>query len=220
MRVHCLSENNSVLNTFLAELRNVNIQNDRMRFRRNLERIGEVLSYEMSQHLDYTSTSIETPLGSKLTNLMADDIVVCSILRAGLPLHIGVLNYFDHAENGFISAYRKHEEGSDDFEIIIEYAACPDIENKTLLIVDPMLATGQSIVLTYNALKTFGAPRSCHLLSVIGAQEGVDYVKNNIPEKTDLWIGAIDPILNSKGYIVPGLGDAGDLAFGPKHNHP
>lgn len=220
MQVHCLSENNSILNTFLAELRDLNMQNDSMRFRRNLERIGEVLSYELSKQLNYGPKDIETPLGNSSTDLMNEDIVICSILRAGLPLHLGVLNYFDHAENAFISAYRKHEEGADDFEIVIEYAACPDITNKTLLVVDPMLATGQSIVLTYDALKAFGVPKSCHLLSVIGAQEGVDYVNNVLPEDTKLWIGAIDAELNGKGYIIPGLGDAGDLAFGTKRNHP
>ena len=220
MKVHCISETNSILNVFVAELRDINIQKDPMRFRRNLERTGEILSYEMSKHLNFSNSNVETPLGINETPLIEDEVVICSILRAGLPLHIGVLNYFDRAENAFISAYRKHEEGSDNFEIIIEYAACPDLTNKTLLIVDPMLATGQSITLTYDALLAFGEPKSCHIISVIGAQQGVDYVNDNLPKASELWIGAIDDVLNSKGYILPGLGDAGDLAFGPKCNHP
>ena len=216
MHIHCLSEKPSILNTFIAEIRDRNIQRDRMRFRRNLERIGEVLSYEMSRSLHYVDTAVETPLGQSPDTLPADDIVVCSILRAGLPMHIGVLNYFDRAENAFISAYRKHIAGSDDFKIMIEYMACPDLENKTLILVDPMLATGQSIYLTYEVLREFGNPKVIHIISAIGSKEGVKNTAERVHPNTHLWIGAIDPELNDKGYIVPGLGDAGDLAFGSK----
>lgn len=215
MQIHNFSTKSSILNTFVSEIRSVNIQNDSMRFRRNIERIGEVLSYEMSKVVTSDSISVETPLGNALINMPKDEIVICSILRAGLPFHNGILNYFDKAENAFISAYRHHL-NSKDFEIIVEYIASPNLENKTLVLVDPMLATGQSLALTYEALKSHGTPKQIHLLSVIGAQTGVDYIKDKFPEKTHLWIAAIDETLNDKGYIVPGLGDAGDLAFGSK----
>lgn len=219
MHIHNLSESNSVLNTFLAEIRNVSIQKDAMRFRRNIERIGEILSYEMSKHLDYESQNIQTPLGESQINLIENDIIICSVLRAGLPLHNGVLNYFDKAENAFISAYRHHKDDSDAFEIIVEYIACPSLENKTLILVDPMLASGQSLVLTHEALKPFGTPKQIHLVCAIGSQEGITYINNKFPGNTHLWIGAVDEQLNDKGYIVPGLGDAGDLAFGSKLQH-
>ena len=215
MQIHNFSAESSVLNTFVSEIRSVNIQNDSMRFRRNIERIGEVLSYEMSKVLTSNSISVKTPLGNALINMPKDEIVICSILRAGLPFHNGILNYFDKAENAFISAYRHHL-NSKDFEIIVEYIASPNLENKTLVLVDPMLATGQSLALTYEALKSHGTPKQIHLLSVIGAQTGVDYIKDKFPENTHLWIAAIDKTLNDKGYIVPGLGDAGDLTFGSK----
>mgnify|MGYP000940584359 FL=1 len=216
MHIHNLSENNSVLNTFISEMRDNKIQKDRMRFRRNIERIGEILGYEMSKTLRYHSTAIETPLGQCKMNLLNNDIVLCSILRAGVPLHNGLLNYFDDAENAFISAYRHHKENPDSFEIVVEYLACPSLENKTLILADPMLATGQSMVSTFEALKPFGNPKNIHLVSVIGAQEGVDYVNKNFSDDTHLWIATIDQNLNEKGYIIPGLGDAGDLAFGEK----
>ena len=215
MEIHNLSNQSSVLNTFVSEIRSVDIQNDRMRFRRNIERIGEILAYEVSKTLSSELASIQTPLGCSETTIPKNDIVICSILRAGLPLHNGVLNYFDKAENAFISAYRHHLNNTD-FEIIVEYIASPKLENKTLLLVDPMLATGQSLALTYEALKSHGIPKQIHVLSVIGALEGVNYIKNKFPKNTHLWIASIDEILNDKGYIVPGLGDAGDLAFGEK----
>lgn len=215
MQIHNFSAESSVLNTFVSEIRSIEVQNDSMRFRRNIERIGEVLSYEMSKVLTSDSISVETPLGNALINMPKDEIVICSILRAGLPFHNGILNYFDKAENAFISAYRHHL-NSKDFEIIVEYIASPNLENKTLVLADPMLATGQSLALTYEALKSHGTPKQIHLLSVIGAQTGVDYIKDKFPENTHLWIAAIDKTLNDKGYIVPGLGDAGDLAFGSK----
>ena len=219
MHIHNLSQEDSILNSFLSEIRDVNIQTDRMRFRRNIERIGEVLSYEMSKSLDFVPKTTTTPLGKSEAKLISDDIVLCSILRAGVPLHNGLLNYFDTAENAFISAYRHHKENLEAFEIIVEYLACPSLEGKTLILADPMLATGQSMVATFEALKPFGTPKEIHLVSVIGAQDGVDFVNNHFGKETHLWIAAIDKTLSDKGYIVPGLGDAGDLAFGNKLQH-
>ncbi|MEY8849436.1 uracil phosphoribosyltransferase [Psychroserpens sp. XS_ASV72] len=216
MQIHNLSNTNSILNSFIAEIRDVTVQKDRMRFRRNIERIGEVLGFEMSKTLNYSEHIVETPLGSKKTSVYQNEIVLCSILRAGVPLHNGLLNYFDDAENAFISAYRHHKQNPESFEIIVEYLACPDLEGKTLVLADPMLATGQSMVATYEALKPFGTPKEIHLVSVIGAQAGVDYVKNHFGNNSHLWIATVDKELNDKGYIVPGLGDAGDLAFGDK----
>lgn len=216
MQIHNLSEKNSILNTFIAEMRDVNIQKDAMRFRRNIERTGEILGYELSKSLQYKSTSTKTPLGEAKTSVISDDIVLCSILRAGVPLHNGLLNYFDTSENAFISAYRHHKHNPESFEIIVEYLACPTLEGKTLILADPMLATGQSMVATFEALKPFGTPKSVHLVSVIGAQEGVDYVSKHFDSETHLWIATVDEKLNEKGYIIPGLGDAGDLAFGEK----
>jgi len=216
MQIHNLSETPSILNTFMSEIRDVSIQNDRMRFRRNIERIGEVLCYELSKSLHFETHTTKTPLGNHDTALYKNDIVLCSILRAGVPLHSGLLNYFDAAENAFISAYRHHKHNPESFEIIVEYLACPSLEGKTLILADPMLATGQSMVATYEALKPFGTPKDIHLVSVIGAQEGVDFVSNHFDKNAHLWIADIDDTLNKKGYIVPGLGDAGDLAFGNK----
>ena len=216
MQIHNLSEENSILNTFISEMRDVTIQKDRMRFRRNIERIGELLGYELSKKLNYRSSKITTPLGICDINLPQNDIVLCSILRAGVPLHHGLLNYFDDAQNAFISAYRQHQNNPESFEIIVEYLACPSLEGKTLILADPMLATGQSMVATFEALKPFGIPKEVHLVSVIGAQAGVDFVQKQFEENTHLWIATVDESLNEKGYIIPGLGDAGDLAFGEK----
>jgi len=216
MQIHNLSDQNSILNTFISEIRDVTVQKDSMRFRRNIERIGEILGYEMSKSLSYKRSVVETPLGNSSINLFENDIVLCSILRAGVPLHQGLLNYFDDAENAFISAYRHHRHDPESFEIVVEYLACPSLENKTLILADPMLATGQSLVATYEALKPFGIPKEIHLVNVIGAQDGVAFIDSYFPENTHLWIATVDKELNSKGYIVPGLGDAGDLAFGEK----
>ncbi len=216
MIVHQLGKNNSILNKFISEIRAVSIQKDALRFRRNIERIGEILGYELSKNLSYSSKSITTPLGEKQMNLYTNDVVLCSILRAGLPLHQGLLNYFDDAENAFISAYRHHPNNTKDFEIVVEYFASPSIENKTLLLADPMLATGQSLVAVYEAIKKHGTPKEIHIIAVLGATEGIDFIANHFPENTHLWIAAVDAVLNDKGYIVPGLGDAGDLAFGTK----
>lgn len=219
MHIHNLTEKNSILNTFISELRDVKIQKDSMRFRRNIERIGEILGYEISKVLNYKSTQITTPLGTKEMNIMDSDIVLCSILRAGVPLHNGLLTYFDNAQNAFISAYRQHQKNPDSFEIVVEYLACPNLENKTLILADPMLATGQSLVATFEALKPFGKPKEVHLACVIGAQPGIDYIKKHFNSDTHLWIATVDRELDEKGYILPGLGDAGDLAFGEKLQH-
>lgn len=219
MHIHNLSAENTVLNVFISELRALNKQADRMRFRRNIERVGEILAYELSKTLEYKTENFETPLGQSNIMIPENNIVLCSILRAGVPLHNGLLNYFDRADNAFISAYRHHENNAEDFEIIVEYLACPSLENKTLILADPMLATGQSMRSTFEALKPFGTPKAIHLVSVIGSTEGVKYVENNFDSDTHLWIATIDDKLNSKGYIVPGLGDAGDLCFGEKLQH-
>lgn len=216
MHIHNISLENSILNAFISEMRDINIQKDPMRFRRNIERTGEILGYELSKSLNYKSVDIQTPLGTATEFLTSDDIVLCSILRAGVPLHNGLLNYFDKAENAFISAYRHHKNKPESFEIIVEYLACPSLEGKTLILADPMLATGQSMVATFEALKPFGKPKAVHLVSVIGAQEGLDYVSKHFNSNAHLWIATVDEQLTDKGYIMPGLGDAGDLAFGQK----
>lgn len=216
MEIHYLSEKNSVLNHFLSQIRNINVQKDSMRFRRNIERIGEIMAYEMSQNFHYRAVEITTPLGVKKTTEIADQLVICSILRAGLNLHQGFLNYFDDAENGFISAYRHHPKNDDYFEIRVEYQAIADISNKNLLLVDPMLATGQSVVAVFNKLKERGNPKEIHIAVIIAAPEGVAYLEQNLPDTCHLWIASLDEKLNDKSYIVPGLGDAGDLAYGNK----
>lgn len=216
MIVRQLNKNNSILNKFIAEIRDKTIQKDSMRFRRNIERIGEILAYELSKELQYKQESVTTPLATKEVQLIDEKIVLCSILRAGLPLHQGILNYFDNAENAYISAYRYHPNNDADFEIVVEYFASPSLEGKTLLLIDPMLATGNSLVAVNEALKKHGTPKEIHLVCVIGATEGIEFIKNKFPENTNLWIAAIDDTLNDKGYIIPGLGDAGDLAFGKK----
>ncbi len=215
MITHILDRNKTILNKFLSEIRDNSIQKDPMRFRRNIERIGEILTYELSKEFSYTSQLIETPLGTKTMNLPTQDIVVASILRAGLPLHNGILNYLDGAENAFISAYRKHHSETE-FEIKVEYLASPSLENKTLILADPMLATGQSLVNVYEGLKKHGTPKEIHLVCVIAAEKGIAYIQKHFPSNTTLWIATVDEKLNNKGYIIPGLGDAGDLSFGIK----
>lgn len=216
MQIHHLSEKNSVLNHFLAEIRDVSIHNDSMRFRRNIERIGEIMAYELSKNLHYAEVGIKTPLGIKKTSKIKDQLVLCTILRAGLTLHQGFLNYFDAAENGFISAYRYHPNHDDAFEIKVEYQAVADINGKNMLLLDPMLATGQSIVAVYNRLMERGTPKEIHIAVVIAAPEGIEYLEKHLPDTCHLWIAALDEKLNEHSYIVPGLGDAGDLAFGEK----
>lgn len=213
--VHILGERNSVFNVFVSELRNVDVQTDPMRFRRNLERIGEVSAYEISKKLGYGTTRIETPLGISEMQLPVDEVVLGTILRAGLPLHQGMLNYFDRAQNAFVSAFRKHHK-DESFDIQIEYLSSPPLVDKVLILCDPMLATGRSMVLAYQALvETMGKPRQTHIVAALGSELGVEYTRRHIPE-ADIWIGAVDPELNAKSYIIPGLGDAGDLAYGPK----
>jgi uracil phosphoribosyltransferase len=215
MIIHSLK--NSVLNSFIAQIRDEKVQKDAMRFRKNIERIGEVLAYELSKNLNFSDKEIKTPLGIKKMNLIDDKLVLCSILRAGLPLHQGVLNVFDEAENAFISAYRKHNKKDEkDFSIEVEYFASPSLQDKTLILIDPMLATGSSMIAVYKALKKHGIPKKIHIISVIGSLKGIEYVDKHLPANTELWISAIDDKLNDKGYIIPGLGDAGDLAFGNK----
>ncbi len=216
MIIHNFEEENSLLNQFISELRDVNIQKEAMRFRKNIERIGEILSYELSKTLDCLNKVVETPLGKKNILLPENNLVLCSILRAGLPLHQGVLNYFDGAENAFISAYRDHPNNDDAFDVIVNYLAAPSIENKTLLLIDPMLATGKTLENTFKALEKHGTPKQIHILSVIGSTQGIEYIKNVFPENTHLWIATIDEKLNKRGYIIPGLGDAGDLSYGVK----
>ena len=216
MQIHYLSEANSVLNHFLGQIRNVNVQNDSMRFRRNIERIGEIMAYELSKNLTYKNIEIQTPLGFKKTTEIENQLVLCSILRAGLPLHLGFLNYFDNAENGFVSAYRYHANNDDSFEIKVEYQAVPNIAQKCLLLIDPMLATGQSMVAVYNKLIEKGNPKQIHIAVVIAAPEGVAYLEQHLPDNCHLWIATLDEKLNHKNYIIPGLGDAGDLAYGNK----
>ena len=208
-------DSNSIYNTFLSELRDKNIQSDSMRFRRNLERLGEISALEISRYLHYSSKNIITPLGTAQMNLIDEPLVLATILRAGLPLHQGLLNYFDAAENCFISAYRKHT-SEEEFDVEIEYMSSPDLTGKTVLLNDPMLASGRSMVLAYKALLKRGAPKKIHVVGVIASQEGVDFVKNHLPEDTTIWVGAIDKEMTKESYIVPGLGDAGDLAYGTK----
>ena len=210
-----LSKNNSLLNHWVAELRDVHVQNDRMRFRRNIERIGEVAAYELSKTLQFKPVEVTTPLGIAPTQLLTEQPVLATILRAGLPLHQGLLNYFDKADNAFISAYRKHHpDGS--FEISLEYLSCPDLNNRILILCDPMLATGASIVETIQAIQKTYTPAQIHIVVTIASQKGIEYVEKELGADTPIWCAAIDPILNDKSYIVPGLGDAGDLAFGTK----
>lgn len=219
MMVHILNHSNSLLNTFLAEIRNVDIQQDRMRFRRNLERLGEVMAYEISKTLHYSSRTVETPLGEAEIMLPDDEIVLATILRAGIPFHQGFLNYFDMASCSFISAYRRYSKDGT-FNVRVEYISSGDITDKTLLLVDPMLATGTSLVLAYNALlEKKGFPAHVHVAAGVASEEGLEYVKKHLPAaNTTIWCGAVDQELTVHSYIVPGLGDAGDLAYGAKQD--
>lgn len=216
MKVINLCENNSILNQFIAEIRDQKIQKDSMRFRRNLERIGEIFAYEISKTLEYSTADVTTPLGITQCNLLNNNLVIASILRAGLPLHTGLLNYFDKAQNAFVAAYRKY--GKDNkFTIQVEYASTPKIEGKTLIIADTMLATGSSLVLAYQKLCESGEPAHTHIVCPIASEQSLGYLSKHLPhKKVTLWLAAVDQELTNKSYIVPGLGDAGDLAFGEK----
>jgi uracil phosphoribosyltransferase len=213
--INDLSKQSSVLNMYMAELRDVNVQKDSMRFRANLERIGALVGYEISKKLEYVTREVQTPLGISMVPVLKDQPVVATILRAGLPLHNGVLSVFDKAENAFVSAYRQHhKDGS--FEVHVEYMACPSLEGKELILCDPMLATGTSMVLTYQAMLRRGRPKHVHVFSVISSMHALDYVRRHLPENVTIWTCAVDEELTAQSYIVPGLGDAGDLAFGVK----
>jgi len=213
--VHHLSEKHSLISNWIAEIRDVNIQHDRMRFRRNLERIGEVAAYEMSKLMPSTIKATTTPLGIHQSKVLAEQPVLATILRAGLPLHQGMLNYFDKADNAFISAFRKHhEDGS--FEISIEYLSCPDLNNRVLIVSDPMLATGASLVQTIQAITKNHQPKEIHIVVAIASKKGIETVEAALGKNIPIWCGDIDESLNDKSYILPGLGDAGDLAFGTK----
>lgn len=215
--LHILDQENTVLNTFIAELRDTDMQTDSMRFRRNLERAGEIMAYEISKTFDYVPRTVETQLGEASMMLPENEVVIATILRAGIPYHQGFLNYFDRAQNAFVSAYRKYSKDGT-FKIKVEYIQCGDLTGKTLILVDPMLATGSSAVLTCKALlEKGGAPAHTHIATVVASEEGIDYVKRNMPmQRTSIWCGAVDQELTVKSYIVPGIGDVGDLAYGDK----
>jgi uracil phosphoribosyltransferase len=215
MEVINLGAQNSIFNQFISEIRNIDVQNDKMRFRRNCERMGEIFAYEISKTFKYTKKEITTPLGVSEMMIPDEKPVLTTILRAGLPLHLGLLNYFDDAENAFISAYRKHHKDGT-FDIEAEYLASPSVDKKTVILSDPMLASGSSMVVTYKSLLERGKPKKLHVVVLIASIEGIEYIKRHLPESTTIWVGAIDDELTAQSYIVPGLGDAGDLAYGSK----
>ncbi len=216
MRIHNFAEHPSLVSQYLAEMRDTTVQTDRLRFRRNLERLGEIFAYEISRTLRYRNEDILTPLGvTACCQVIDEPIVLATIFRAGVPFHQGFLRYFDRAENAFVSAYRKYKE-KENFDILIEYLASPRLDGKTLILCDPMLATGASMELSYKALLTKGNPGKLHVASVIASRQAIDYMNRTMPEDADLWVGVIDEHINDHSYIVPGLGDAGDLAYGTK----
>ena len=212
--IHNLSATPSIANQFITELRDVNIQKDRMRFRHNLERLGEILAYELSKTFPFHTMPVQTPLSIAQVEVPVDNPVIACILRAGLPLQKGIMNFFDQSDMAFVSAYRKHHD-DESFEICVQYIACPSIDDRVLVVADPMLATGQSAVKAVEFLKEYGKPKAIYVVSAIASQQGVEYVSEKLPE-AHIWVGAIDPELTAHSYIVPGLGDAGDLAFGEK----
>ncbi len=214
--VRDLGKTNSVFNQFLSEIRNVRIQQDRMRFRRNLERMGEIFAYEISKEMPFEKKDIVTPLGTAHMKVMQQQPLLATILRAGIPLHQGMLNYFDHADNAFVSAYRKYD-ADEDFVIKLEYVSSPAVDNRILIVSDPMLATGGSLVAAIKGLLEKGLPKEIHVVSVLASNEGIEFLKKTFSKyKLTIWTGAIDDELTAKAYIVPGLGDAGDLAYGKK----
>lgn len=216
VKVNCPTTKNSILNQYISEIRDVKIQQDSLRFRRNMERIGEIIAYEISKTLEYSEKNVITPLGETTINVLAEQPVLATILRAGLPLHNGFLNVFDKSSNAFISAYRKHHKDGK-FTIQLEYISSPSIEDKTLILIDPMLATGSSLVLTYKELLLKGKPKHTHIVTVIASNYGIEYVKRHLSsEDITIWAPAVDEELTAQAYIVPGLGDAGDLAYGGK----
>ncbi len=216
MTIHNFDEHPSLVSQYMAELRDINVQTDPMRFRTNLSRIGQIMAYEISRTLSYQTVDVTTPLATAQCRKIDDKVVLATIFRAGIPFHQGFLSLFDYAENAFVSDYRKYKE-KDNFDVFIDYLASPRLDGKTLIITDPMLATGASMELSYRALLTKGNPATIHVASVIASKAAIDYIRSTFPEeKTTLWVGAIDNEINSHSYIVPGLGDAGDLAYGIK----
>jgi uracil phosphoribosyltransferase len=217
MQQHIISETPSLANRFIAELRDIYIQNDSMRFRRNMERLGEIFAYEISKTLNYEKIEVKTPLGTAVQQLSDNKIVLATVLRAGLPLHQGFLNYFDKAENAFIGAYRQYANDHKKFDIQSDYVSTPALDGKILILMDPMLATGSSMLLAYRSLLRRGKPAHSHITCPIASRKGVEYLQEHLPgNEVTLWIGEVDPGLTDSSYIVPGLGDAGDLAFGDK----
>lgn len=216
MIIHNFADHPSLVSQYLAEMRDMSVQSDRLRFRRNLERLGEIFAYEISKDLRYRKVGVPTPLGVEAQcDVIDEKIVLATIFRAGVPFHQGFLRYMDNADNAFVSAYRKYKE-KENFDVCIEYLASPDLDGTTLIICDPMLATGASMELSYRALLTKGRPAKVHIASVIASQKAVNYMQSVMPEDSELWVGVIDPEINAHSYIVPGLGDAGDLAYGTK----
>lgn len=216
MEVINFAETPSLVSQYMCELRDVKVQNDMLRFRRNLERIGEIMAYEMSKRMRYKDVEVATPLAVAPCKVLDEEVVLATIFRAGIPFHKGFIDFFDHAQNAFVSAYRKYRE-KENFDVFIEYIASPKIDGKTLVIADPMLATGASMELSYRALLTKGEPKHIHVASIIASRKAIEYIKETFPDdKTTVWVGAIDEVINEHSYIVPGLGDAGDLAYGIK----
>lgn len=210
------SKTPSLMSQFMMEMRSTAIQSDAMRFRRNLERVGEIMAYEISKTMHHKTIDVQTPLATARCQVIDEPVVLGTIFRAGVPFHQGFLRYFDHAENAFVSAYRKYKE-KENFDVLIEYLASPHLDGKTLILCDPMLATGASMELSYRALLTKGTPAKVHIASVIASRQAVEYLQKVLPaENTTLWMGVIDDHINEHSYIVPGLGDAGDLAYGTK----
>lgn len=215
MKIINFAEQPSLMSQYLLEMRDVNVQKDQMRFRRNLERVGEIMAYEISKTMRHKTVDITTPLATAHCQTLDEQVVLGTIFRAGVPFHQGFLRYFDYAENAFISAYRKYTD-NENFDVCIEYLASPKIDGKTVILCDPMLATGSSMELSYRALLTKGTPAHVHIASVIASRKAIEYIKSVMPEDTTVWVGVIDDELNAHSYIVPGLGDAGDLAYGVK----
>ena len=213
--VHNLSKDNSIINQFVSELRDVEIQKDRMRFRKNLIRIGEIFAYEISKKMNFSMKEVTTPLGIANVPVLSEQPIVGTILRAGLPMHEGILNFFDQADNAFISAYRKHHKDGT-FDIKLEYISSPSMKDRILILCDPMLATGSSIVMTCKALMEKGAPRHTHIVSALASTQGIEHVRSQLSANITIWAAAVDEELTAQAYIVPGLGDAGDLAYGGK----
>ena len=216
IQIHELGKTDSIFNQFIAELRDAAIQQDRLRFRHNLERIGGIMAYEISKTMEYETEEVVTPLGIKETKLLKEQPVIATILRAGVPFHNGMLNMFDHADSAFVAAYRKYDK-NEDFEIKVEYYSSPELDDKVLILCDPMLATGESIVKTLDGLLDEMQPKHIHIAAVVASADGLEHVKRKLSRKPiTIWVGSIDEVLTAKAYIVPGIGDVGDLAYGEK----